>query len=80
LRVLKRRPDLVRERRVVALEWRRLDGRTLELTVRAQAGTYIKELLSGNEGRTRPSVAEVLGVPAECAELDVIAIHAPVGR
>ena len=74
-RVLKRRPDLVRERRIVALEWKRLGPRTLEITVRAQAGTYIKELISGDGGRTTPSVAEVLGVRAECTELDVLAIH-----
>ena len=76
VRVLKRRADLVRPRRIVSLDWRRIDARTLELTVRTQAGTYIKELVSGDGGRTRPSVAEVLGVPAECAELDVTAIHA----
>ena len=28
--------------------------------------------LSGDEGRTTPSVAEVLGVPCTCAELDVL--------
>jgi tRNA pseudouridine synthase 10 len=74
-RVLRRRSDLVRERRVVSLTWRQLGPRKLEIVVRTQAGAYIKELISGNGGRTRPSVAEVLGVPAECAELDVIGIH-----
>jgi tRNA pseudouridine synthase 10 len=76
VRVLKRRTDLVRRRRLLALQWRLLDARTLELTVRAQAGTYIKELVSSDGGRTTPSVAEVLGTAAECAELDVVAIHA----
>ena len=79
-RVLKRRPDLVRTRRVLSLSWRRADARTLELEVRTQAGLYIKELVSGDGGRTRPSVAEVLGVPAECAELDVIAVHVDQAR
>lgn len=74
-RVLKRRANLLRHRRVYELTWRLIDPRTLELTVRAQAGTYIKELISGDSGRTRPSVAEVLGVAAECVELDVAAIH-----
>jgi len=74
-RVLRRRADLVRPRRIISLDWRRILARTLELSVRAQAGTYIKELVSGDGGRTRPSVTEVLGTPAECAELDVIAIH-----
>jgi len=74
-RVLKRRPDRVRRRRVVSVAWRQLGPQDVELDIRAQAGTYIKELVSGDDGRTRPSVAEVLGMPAECAELDVLAIH-----
>jgi len=60
---------------VRAMDWRRLDGQTMEMTVRTDAGLYVKELISGDDGRTCPSVAEVLGVPAECAELDVLAIH-----
>jgi tRNA pseudouridine synthase 10 len=74
-RVLRRRPNLVRERGIVSLDWRQIGPRDVEIVVRTQAGTYIKELVSGDSGRTRPSVAEVLGSPAECAELDVIAIH-----
>jgi len=74
-RVLKRRPDLLRDRQVVSLNWRRVDGRTVEIEVRTQGGLYIKELVSGDSGRTRPSVAEVLGAAAECAELDVMAVH-----
>ena len=75
VRMLRRRTDLERERRIVSLQWRRIDGRTIEVEVRTQAGLYVKELVSGDEGRTHPSVAEVLGIPAECAELDVIAVH-----
>jgi tRNA pseudouridine(54/55) synthase len=75
VRVLKRRPDLVRDRRILSLQWKRIDPRTLELAVRTQAGTYIKELISGDGGRTQPSVSGILGIPAECAELDVTAIH-----
>jgi tRNA pseudouridine synthase 10 len=52
-----------------------VDARTVEIEVRTQAGLYVKELVSGDDGRTTPSAAEVLGVPAECVELDVTAIH-----
>jgi tRNA pseudouridine synthase 10 len=52
-----------------------VDARTVELEVRTEAGLYVKELITGDAGRTSPSVAEVLGVPAECVELDVTAIH-----
>jgi tRNA pseudouridine synthase 10 len=75
LRMLKRRTDMERDRQLVSLAWRRIDGRTIEVEVRTQAGMYVKELVSGDAGRTRPSIAEALGIPAECAELDVIAVH-----
>ena len=74
-RVLRSRPDLTRVRRVQSLAWRATDARTIELEVRTEAGLYVKELVSGDGGRTRPSVAEVLGTNAECVELDVTAIH-----
>jgi len=74
-RVLRRRADRVRRRRVCSLEWKRLGPRDVELVVRARAGTYIKELINGDDGRTHPSVAEVLGTAAACAELDVLAVH-----
>ena len=45
------------------------------LCLRVQSGTYIKEFISGDQGRTTPSVAELLGVPCECAELDVLEVH-----
>ena len=38
------------------------------------AGLYIKELVSGDDGRTVPSLASVLGVPARVLELDVIEV------
>jgi tRNA pseudouridine synthase 10 len=74
-RVLRRRANRTRKRRVRTVEWQRLGPRRVELTVRAQAGTYIKELVSGDGGRTRPSVADVLDAEAECVELDVLEIH-----
>ncbi len=73
-RVLHRRSDLERERKVKSVKVRRITSRKFELTVRAEAGLYIKELVSGDGGRTSPSVSEILGVPAKCAELDVIEI------
>jgi len=74
-RALRSRPDRVRHRRVRSVAWKSVDARTVEIEVRTQAGLYVKELVTGDAGRTSPSVAEVLGVPAECVELDVTAIH-----
>lgn len=44
-----------------------------ELTV--ESGTYVKELISGDDGRTRPSLSEVLGAPCRCEALDVLEVH-----
>lgn len=70
-RVSHRRADLDRERalRVLALQPR--EGGGLELRVVCQHGTYVKEWISGDEGRTTPSLASLLGVPCRCAVLDV---------
>ncbi len=74
-RVEHRRADRYRKREVKELDWKKTGEGEIELTVKAEAGTYIKEMISGDDGRTEPSVASVLGVGAECTELDVIEIH-----
>jgi tRNA pseudouridine synthase 10 len=71
-RVSHRRSDRVRKKRVDTLEVVPIDAKTFELTIRCQGGLYVKEFISGDEGRTVPSIAEILGIPAECAQLDVI--------
>ncbi|MHA1905460.1 MAG: hypothetical protein ACW977_16030 [Candidatus Thorarchaeota archaeon] len=47
----------------------------LEGFFKVQGGTYVKELISGDDGRTTPSLSESLGVKCECIQLDVIAIY-----
>ena len=41
----------------------------------SDAGTYIKELVHSDEGRTNPSVSGKLGVDCEILWLDVDQIH-----
>jgi len=45
-----------------------------EIDLLTDGGLYVKELVSGDDGRTRPSLSEVLGVPATVVELDVMCI------
>ncbi len=73
-RVAHRRADLERERRVRRFEIESVGGREAVFVVEADSGTYIKELMHGDGGRTQPNVAEVVGVPCVVRELDVIAI------
>ncbi len=72
-RVLHRRPDILRRRRLYSLDCSPLEeGVLMECVIEAEGGLYIKELVSGDRGRTRPSFAEVLGREALCIELDVV--------
>lgn len=74
-RVAHRRADTTRHRRLHAAELLRVDGDLAEVRVTADAGTYVKELMHGDGGRTRPSLAERLGVGCEVLELDVLDVH-----
>jgi len=70
LRVVHRRADLVRKRKVY-------DARLISFEVpivefKCDGGLYIKELISGDNGRTIPSLSELLGTEAEVKELDVV--------
>ncbi|HED65336.1 MAG TPA: tRNA pseudouridine(54/55) synthase Pus10 [Planctomycetes bacterium] len=72
-RVAHRRAKKDRERWVefVSLE---PDDARLRVRMKTQHGTYVKEVLSGEDGNTNPSLAALLGVPCRCIELDVVAI------
>ncbi|TLZ53939.1 MAG: hypothetical protein E6K17_08865 [Methanobacteriota archaeon] len=60
---------------MTAIEVARSEGTTVELRLTAEAGTYVKELVHGDGGRTTPSLAEALGVACEVVELDVLEIQ-----
>ena len=42
------------------------------IIVNCEGGLYVKELISGDEGRTNPSLSGLLGIPALVEDLDVI--------
>ncbi|MCX8162976.1 MAG: tRNA pseudouridine(54/55) synthase Pus10 [Candidatus Micrarchaeota archaeon] len=74
LRVLKRRSDIVRKRYILDLTLEKiLDGK-LVIRIYAEAGTYIKEFVSGDEGRTKPSISSILELPCICQELTLIKV------
>jgi tRNA pseudouridine synthase 10 len=76
-RVLHRRPDILRRRRVFEVSCVLLDRNVAECLIEAEGGLYIKELVSGDNGRTTPSFSEVLGKAVSCVELDVIGVEGP---
>jgi tRNA pseudouridine synthase 10 len=74
-RVAHRRSDRVRARRIVdARVVDEAEGRfTVEL--RTEAGTYVKEWVEGDGGRTEPSLSSMVGVPLRVEFLDVLEVH-----
>ncbi|MFH1978365.1 MAG: tRNA pseudouridine(54/55) synthase Pus10 [Candidatus Aenigmatarchaeota archaeon] len=75
LRVKHRRADKTRNRKVKSIEWKKINNKKLELKIKGEAGLYIKELVSGDNGRTKPSVSQILKTKAKVKELDVILIE-----
>ncbi|ACB08336.1 Predicted pseudouridylate synthase [Candidatus Korarchaeum cryptofilum OPF8] len=73
-RVLWRRADITRLKRVYEVNFRRIDDKKFELFVLCDGGLYVKELISGDDGRTSPSVTEILGKKSFCSELDVLEV------
>lgn len=71
-RVSHRRADLVRKRCLLEAKGNLLSPRQAELELCGEGGLYIKELVSGDNGRTLPSLATRLGVASRVVELDVI--------
>ena len=74
IRVSHRRADKIREKEVKDLSCKYINPHSFEMIIKTEGGLYIKELISSDEGRSQPSVSEVLGTPAVCAELDVIEV------
>jgi tRNA pseudouridine synthase 10 len=74
-RVLHRRADRFRKRKILALKAKPINKKTFSLTVKSEAGLYVKELISSDSGRTQPSVSQLLDQRCVCKQLDVINIH-----
>ena len=74
-RVMHRRADLVREKHIYKAKVKRLTPNRFQIQIRCQGGLYIKELITGDEGRTVPSVAQILGAKAFPVELDVLGVY-----
>ncbi|XP_031632319.1 putative tRNA pseudouridine synthase Pus10 [Contarinia nasturtii] len=76
LRVLHRRPLLNRPRQIFSLKGYIVKDqpKAIVLDVLTQAGAYIKELIHGDFGRTKPSISSIIGHDIDIITLDVNAI------
>lgn len=75
LRVLHRRTNIVRPRHIHWMKCEQHSPHFLTLTLETQAGTYIKEFVHGDLGRTTPSIKSILGNHgADIMQLDVVGL------
>lgn len=74
-RVEHRRADLVRDREILWVEAEVTGDDTFDLTLETESGTYVKEFVSGDNGRCVPSFSQALGIQCYVQTLDVIAIN-----
>ncbi|MCW4052629.1 MAG: tRNA pseudouridine(54/55) synthase Pus10 [Candidatus Bathyarchaeota archaeon] len=73
-RVLHRRANLVREKYIYEAKTKRMSQNRAEIRIHCQGGLYIKELVTGDDGRTKTSVASILGIKATPLQLDVLSV------
>ncbi|KAK1124840.1 hypothetical protein K0M31_006196 [Melipona bicolor] len=88
VRVLHRRPLSPRERLIYEMRARWVELQELKklditddtstffvLDIKTQAGTYVKEFVHGDFGRTKPSLCDILNVETDIVALDVTGIN-----
>lgn len=75
LRVLHRRSLMFRERYIHRMKIEPVNQRFLVVHLETQAGTYIKEFVTGDLGRTQPSFGDLFGCEADILQLDVEEVH-----
>ena len=73
-RVDHRRANLTRTREVYDISGELDDPTHATVEIHGAGGLYVKELVSGDDGRTEPSLAGLLGVGARVTALDVLAV------
>ncbi|KXN68065.1 hypothetical protein CONCODRAFT_60509 [Conidiobolus coronatus NRRL 28638] len=72
VRVSHRRAAGNRSKNIYDIKITPLSDHLIQAEIHAQAGTYIKELVHGDLGRTQPNISSFLGCACELLELDVI--------
>lgn len=75
IRVLHRRSSADRLREILRVRAVRTDEHWFELYCSTSAGTYVKEFVHGDMGRTRPSVSVMLDCKTDIVQLDCVGIQ-----
>lgn len=75
IRVLHRRTVMTRPRIISEIQTELIDEHHFRIRMKTQAGTYVKEFVHGDLGRTEPSVCTILNKECDILELDVEAVN-----
>ncbi|CAF1064698.1 unnamed protein product [Adineta steineri] len=75
IRVLHRRTVMTRQRSITELSATVIDPYHFRLLLTTQAGTYVKEFVHGDFGRTKPNLTMILDRFVDILELDVLAVN-----
>ena len=74
IRVLHRRTLATRPRMIHKFDYQIINSQFLIVDLETQAGTYIKEFIHGDFGRTNPNLGSILGCETDILQLDVLSI------
>ena len=75
LRVLHRRSLLSRKRFIYDIKVSPVNANFFLLDLVTSAGTYVKEFVHGDFGRTEPSVSSIMGCQCDILQLDVMKLY-----
>ena len=74
VRVIGNRADLIRKKEIKYINIEDIHDKEAIIKICSQSGTYIKELINGDNGRTVPSMSSIYGAGFRVKSLDVIKI------
>jgi len=69
---------MVRAKKVYQIVPEVIAGHTAVLIIETESGTYIKELISGDNGRTYPNISDIMGTPIAVERLDVLEVKGEI--
>ncbi|KAJ6237687.1 tRNA pseudouridine synthase pus10-related [Anaeramoeba flamelloides] len=76
VRVLHRRNLTVRQRAIYEIKIvEQINDNFVVIDMITQGGTYVKEFICGDFGRTNPSFSQIIGCKSEIVQLDVISVN-----
>jgi tRNA U54 and U55 pseudouridine synthase Pus10 len=75
IRVLHRRAQLIRTKYVYWMKTEWINDHWFLLDLCTSSGTYVKEFVHGDKGRTKPNISTLLNTAADIIQLDVTGLY-----